>query len=404
MMITYVCTTCGKKITTDELVYRCPDCRDRGDGGFQRGNLLVESDFSSLTKTWDGKGALDPLALFPYPMDIHSSFPAGNTPLAHPGRLNRSLGVENLYAKCDFLNPSGSYKDRASLLVAAQAKHLGINRVVLASTGNAGAAMSCAGAALGLEIILFVPASAPLEKLATSVYFGARVIPVKGTYDDAFALSLAWSEKHGGINRNTAYNPMTIEGKKSASVEIFNQLGGEAPDVVYVPAGDGVIYSGVCKGFEDLKKLGVLERLPRCVAVQSRGSNALYRSWKERGEVILEKTDTIADSLAVCSPACGEPALQFLSRCSGWAVEVSDGEIAESQARLAREGGLFTEPSSATALAGYIRDREEGRIDGSEKAVLLLTGTGYKDMKAVLRGISMPEPVGCTLEEVERVL
>jgi threonine synthase len=403
-MITYICTTCGKVIRTDRLIYRCPDCDGKGSGGYQRGNLLVESNFSPLKISREGKDPLDPLALFPYPVDFHSSFPAGNTPLARPERLNRYLGTENLYAKCEMLNPSGSYKDRASLLVAAQAKHLGIDRIVLASTGNAGAAMSCAGAALGLEIILFVPAAAPLEKLATSVYFGARVIPVKGTYDDAFALSLEYSARYGGINRNTAFNPMTIEGKKSASIEIYNQMGGEVPDLVYIPAGDGVIYSGICKGFGDLKKLGLISKLPKCIAVQARGSNALYRSWREGREVLLDSTDTIADSLSVCSPACGEPALQFMKSCSGWAVEVTDSEIAKAQADLAREGGFFTEPSSAAALAGFMRDRDEGKINKTETAVLMLTGTGYKDMKAVLKGIRMPDPVGCSLDEVDRAL
>ncbi len=397
-MILYRCTTCGKSYETDDLIYRCPECSSKGvKDGFQRGNLLVEFDPSII----EGRTLpLDPLSLFPYEIDFHDSFPAGGTPLVRPGRLRQEEGFPRLLCKCEMANPSGSYKDRASLLVAAQAKALGVDKIVLASTGNAGSAMSCAGAALGLDVVLFVPATAPLEKLAQSVFYGARVIPVKGTYDNAFALSLEYSARFGGINRNTAYNPMTIEGKKSAAVEIINQMGGEVPDLVYIPAGDGVIYTGMVKGFSDLKKAGFIDRFPRCVAVQPRGSNALYLSWKEGREVLLDKTDTKADSLAVCSPACGEPALQFMEASEGWAVEVSDGEIGDAQEKLAAGAGLFVEPSSAAALAGMRKDRKEGRISGKETAVLLLTGTGHKDMKAVIDRISLPEPVECTLDEV----
>ena len=397
-MISYRCTTCGKGLQTDDLIYRCPECSaGKGEGGFQKGNLLVEFDPAML----EGRGfPVNPLGLFPYEIDFHASFPAGNTPLVIPERLRALEELPELFCKCEMANPSGSYKDRASLLVAAQAKALGVGKVVLASTGNAGSAMSCAGAALGLDIVLFVPASAPLEKLAQSVFYGARVIPVNGTYDDAFALSLEYSARFGGINRNTAYNPMTIEGKKSAAIEIVNQMDGEVPDIVYIPAGDGVIYSGMVKGFSDLKKAGLISRLPACVAVQPRGSNALYLSWREGRDILLEKTSTKADSLAVCSPACGEPALQFMNECGGWAVEVTDEEIGSAQEVLAGKAGLFVEPSSAAALAGIKKDKKEGRITGRERAVLLLTGTGHKDMKAVTDRISLPAPVDCSLDEV----
>ncbi len=126
--------------------------------------------------------------------------------------------------------------------------------MALASTGNAGASMACAGAALGLEVVLFVPASAPRAKLLQSLLYGARVVPVRGTYDDAFALSIEYTRARGGVNRNTAFNPLTIEGKKTVSIEIWNQLGGRVPDVVYVPTGDGVIVAGVHKGFADLRR------------------------------------------------------------------------------------------------------------------------------------------------------
>ena len=160
---------------------------------------------------------------------------------AYHSKSDWKISVSNWTAP----SPSGSFKDRASQLIAAQALAHNEHSIALASTGNAGAAMSCAGAAYGLEIILFVPETAPVNKLMQSVLYGATVVPVRGSYDDAFALSIAYSERFGGINRNTAYNPMTVEGKKSVSIELFLQLGRQVPDVVYVSVGDGCIYGGV---------------------------------------------------------------------------------------------------------------------------------------------------------------
>ncbi len=399
-MIQYTCASCGKSIETDEIMYRCPDCsRGQGPDTFQKGNLLVTLDTDSAIKTIRGK-KVDPHALFPYDVSCCSSYPAGNTPLIRQERLNTILGIKNLYYKIESTNPSGSYKDRASLLVAAQARHHSVDTVVLASTGNAGSAMSCAGAALGLNIILFVPASAPKEKLAQSVFYGASVIPVDGTYDDAFLLSIEYSKQFGGINRNTGYNPMTIEGKKSAALEIINQLNGTVPDAVYIPVGDGVIYSGMCKGFEDLRTLGIISSMPRCIAVQAEGSAAIYESFTKSAEVLLDTAETLADSISVCSPACGEVALQYLEKTDGWALTVTDSEIISAQTELAGNGGIFVEPSSAAAYAGIKKDIAEGKIQKDDTAVLLLTGTGFKDMGAVYRNIRIPDPVQCNLDAV----
>lgn len=400
-MIKYLCTTCGKILATDEIVYLCPECGKTDAGtSFQKGNLLVEPDLEKISAFLAREKTIDPLRFYPFAIDFHDSFAAGGTPLVKPARLNREFGFGSLFCKIESANPSGSLKDRASLLVAAQARHYHVNRIVLASTGNAGAAMSCAGAALGLETILFVPETAPVEKLAQSLFYGARVIPVKGTYDDAYAMSIEYTMAFGGINRNTGYNPMTTEGKKSAAIEIINQLNGDVPDLVYIPAGDGVVYTGVCKGFEDLMKLGLIDRLPRCIAVQAEGSNAIYRSFGKSAHVILKKTETIADSISVRSPACGEPALQYLKKTGGWAAEVSDREILEAQKELSEKGGFFVEPSSASAFAGLLKDKSAKTITGNEIIVLLLTGSGFKDMKAVLNTIKIPEAIDCSLEAV----
>ncbi len=393
MSIRYQCVSCGREYRTDTIIYRCPRCataEGAGQGigrpaGFQKGNLLTLC--GPQPKAWPGH-PVDPRGFLPIPITGAGGFPVGNTPLVAPERLRRKVGFRNLSLKNDSLNPSGSLKDRASLLVAEQARLLGEKRVALASTGNAGASMACAGAAYSLEVVLFVPAAAPRAKLLQSLLYGARVVPVDGSYDDAFALSIEYTNRHGGINRNTGYNPFTIEGKKTVAIEIYNQLGAAIPDVVYVPTGDGVIFGGAAKGFADLVSAGLTDRLPAMIAVQAEGSNAIARSWREGREVVLSSARTIADSLSVASPANGEMVLSMIKKSGGRAVEVSDEEISDAQIELSKECGIFVEPSSAAAWAGFLKDK--GNVDTSACVVVLLTGTGFKDIKAVENLVSLP--------------
>ena len=403
MTVRYSCVTCGRTLDTDKVVYECPHCAREPSAdstfGFPRGCLSVPF---KPTRAYRRGSEVDVLSFLPLPVTRWESFPAGNTPLVRPARLREKTGSAGLSLKNDTLNMSGSLKDRASLLVAEQALAHGEKRVVLASTGNAGASMACVGAACGLDVILFVPAAAPRAKLLQSLLYGARVVPVDGTYDDAFGLSIAFSREFGGINRNTAYNPFTVEGKKTVSLEIYNQLGCRAPDVVYIPTGDGVIFSGACKGFADLAEAGLIETMPRMIAVQAAGSNAIALSFRAGKETVIPSTSTIADSLSVCRPAAGAMALGFLQRSKGAAVQVSDPEISTAQAELARDAGLFVEPSSAAAWAGFMKDR--GTLDPGATVVVLLTGTGFKDTAAAEKLVSMPGACAPDLHSAARLL
>jgi len=390
--VRYECAFCGEGFDSDAVEYRCRGC-SRTSG------LLVRQRVSASRRPGI---AVDPLSLLPIPIPHAPAYPVGNTPLAVCPRLREALGLPNLFLKLDNLNPSGSLKDRASLLVAEQALILGEKRVTLASTGNAGASMASAGAALSLEVILFVPAAAPRAKLLQALLAGARVVPIEGTYDEAFALSLQYTEARGGINRNTGYHPFTIEGKKTVSIEIYNQLGCEAPDAVYVPTGDGVILSGVAKGFADLEEAGLIARSPRLVAVQAEGSNAVARSWREGRTVSLERVSTIADSLSVATPACGELAVRALRRAGGHAVEVRDEEIRQAERELSRDAGVFVEPAAAAAFAGLRKDRAS--LSSQDRVVVLLTGTGFKDLAAAERLTEMPPACKPSLAEALRYL
>jgi threonine synthase len=402
----YACVTCQRTFDAEGIVYECPHCAAHGRApgagpadGYPRGYLSVVWTPSARLAMGS---IVDPRDMLPLPAGASMPFPVGDTPLVAPARLASRAGYPGLRLKNDTLNPSGSLKDRASLLVAEWAVSLGESRVALASTGNAGASMACIGAACGLEVVLFVPAAAPRAKLLQSLLYGARVVPVKGTYDDAYRLSIEYTRTRGGINRNTAFNPLTVEGKKTVAVEIYNQMGCRVPDMVYVPTGDGVIVSGVFKGFVDLMKAGCSDRMPRIVAVQAEGSNAISRGWRDGGEPVLSGASTIADSLSVSRPSAGIMALGCLGRYGGRAIEVSDAQISAAQKELAGEAGLFVEPSSAAAWAGFKKDRE--RVDTRSSVVVLLTGTGFKDTKAAETLVSMPSPCAPDLEASLRLL
>ena len=292
-------------------MYQCPECSKENDGKtFPKGILIVKLDKEVLEKARK-KDHVTPNDFYPYPSEDENEYPIGITPLMAPRRLQKETGMKNLFFKLDSQLISGSFKDRASYEVALQAKALGEKKIALASTGNAGAAMSAVGAAMDLDIILFVPSTAPINKLMQSVLYGAKVIPVKGTYDDAFKLSIEYTKLHGGINRNTAYNPMTIEGKKSISIELFEQLGRKAPDAVYVPVGDGCIIAGVAKGFSDLLEAGLIEKMPRMICCQSEKSAAISNS-VELGDYSEFDATTRADSISVGLPANGRMAGEYV--------------------------------------------------------------------------------------------
>ncbi len=404
MRFTYVCSDCNKRYETDEIMYLCPECEKENDGtSFSKGNLIVELS-SEVLESAREKNHVKPEDFYPYEAKHQDEFPIGVTPLVKASRLNKKSGLKNTYYKMDSQLLSGSFKDRASYLVAEQALSHNEKKIALASTGNAGAAMSAVGAALGLDIVLFVPESAPVNKLMQSVLYGAHVVPVKGSYDDAFSLSIAYTKIKGGINRNTAYNPMTIEGKKSFSIELFEQMGRKAPDAIYVPVGDGCIIAGVAKGFIDLKRAGLIEKLPHIIASQSTESDAISNAL-ETSRYLPVKATTRADSISVSLPANGRMAVRYIKESDGWAVKVEDDEIVAAELELAHDAGLLVEPAAACAYAAYKKDSENIKKKLGEDAtvVVLLTGTGFKDMAIFDGRVSLPKAIEAKVEEVEKL-
>ena len=382
---------CGATHSIEEVLYTCPKCG---------ANLQVTYDYDKIRREF-GRDSLAGnhdltmwryLPLYPVQSRIVSP-PIGWSPLFQATRLQEQLGLKSLYIKDDGRNPSASFKDRASAIALVRAREMGLDLVTGASTGNAASSTAVLAAAMGIKARIFIPKAAPRAKVAQILAFGAEVLAVDGVYDDAFDLCLAATREFGWYNRNTGYNPYTREGKKSVSFEICEQLNWQVPDLVVVPVGDGNIISGVWKGFVDFHRLGLIDKLPRLLAVQAEGSDAVVRALEGDGTIPKVTGETVADSISVCVPRDGEAAVQAVQESRGFALRVSDEEILAAILELARTSGVFGEPAGATSLAGLKKAVGLGQVDPTWTTVILVTGNGLKDVASVMKATGEPRLV-----------
>lgn len=409
----YRCLACRSRFPWGPTLYGCPACNQ---------NLEVELDIEALrgkvTRDTLARGRLPGhwkfLPLLPLdtppPVLARRSHPrspvasVGATPLYRSRGLEQRLGIGPIYLKDETRQPSASLKDRASSVVVARGLEEGAKIISAASTGNAGASLACMGASTGATTVIFVPRTAPRAKVAQLQTFGAHVLLVDGTYDTCFDLCAEVSRAHGWFNRSTGVNPITREGKKTCAFEIALELAFEVPDLVLVSVGDGNIISGLGKGFVELKQLGLIERVPKLIGVQSDRSNAITRAWRDHKPVQPVEAQTRADSISVDLPRDAIGALTALERTEGFMIEVSDEEILRAVARLGRDEGIFAEPAAAASVAGLIALVEQGRLKRDRSVAVVITGSGLKDVDAAL-SVSPPAPVvPATVSAIEEAL
>jgi threonine synthase len=386
------CVRCDRLTPVADDLYVCPECG---------GNTLVEYDLAvvrrGLTRT---SLARDPdrtiwryLPLLPVSARLEGP-PVGGTPLVPAPRLTRELGLaRTLLLKDDGRNPSASFKCRASAVALQRALEIGRTLVTGASTGNAASATAVLAAAPGIRTRIFVPRAAPRAKIAQLLTFGAEVLAVDGTYDQAFDLCLEATRRFGWYNRNTGFNPYTREGKKTVSFELCEQLDWQVPDLVVVPVGDGNILSGVWKGFVEFQRLGLIERTPKLLAVQAEGSAAIVQAAAGDGVIRPVSGDTVADSISVSLPRDGEAAVKAIRESGGFGVTVSDAAILAAIGELARGSGVFAEPAAAASWAGLKEAVRRGLVDPSWRVVALVTGNGLKDVAAAMKTAGEPRVI-----------
>ncbi|MFB0517069.1 MAG: threonine synthase [Candidatus Neomarinimicrobiota bacterium] len=321
------------------------------------------------------------------------SLRVGGTPLVALPRIAADFDLGGFFIKDDTRNPSGSLKDRATEVAVQHASQIGADILVAASTGNAAASLAALAAFYGRQAVILAPSSARAAKLTQILQHGAVLCPIEGSYDDVFDLAQTVVEAHGWYSRSTGINPVLSEGKKTVALEIAEQLDWRVPDWIFVPVGDGCIIGGVYKGFADLRGLGWIESLPKLVAVQAEGAAAIVDALESSKEIEQVQVETIADSIAVGMPRDGLKALRAVRSSGGYGIRVSDADILQAQYKLSTTTGIFAEPAAAAAYAGFLRCTKEGRLANGDKVVVLVTGTGLKDIPAARRILSPPDPI-----------
>ena len=386
------CTSCKKQADATPHITTCASC-----GGI----LDIKYDYDAIKKSI-GRKTLEESrdrtmwryrAFLPVSdeTDVTGGLRVGNSPLYKAERLGEETGLFNLYIKDDGFNPTSSLKDRASAMAVVKAAEAGASVIACASTGNAASSLAGSAAKTGFGTYIFVPSRAPRGKVTQLLVFGAKVISVDGSYEETFRLSAAAIERWGWYNRNAAINPFLMEGKKTVSFEIAEQLNWEIPDYVAVSVGDGCTAAGVWKGFYDLYAAGLTDKLPRLISVQAEGCSPINNA-VEAGcdKLVPTEENTIADSIAVGVPRNFLKAVMAIRQSNGITVNVSDREILDAIALMGKTTGVFAEPAGAAGTAGVIKARGNGLIPKDASVVSIVTGNGLKDIKGGEKAAGSP--------------
>ena len=327
--------------------------------------------------------------------------PVGWTPMTSAPRLAAWAGVRTLLVKDEGRNPTASFKDRASVVGVTRAMAARARVVACASTGNAASSLAGAAAAVGLTAVIFVPEFAPEPKVAQLMIFGARVIRVKGSYDETWELCQRACARHGWYNRNAAVNPSLVEGKKTCGLEIGEQTGGEVPDWVAVSVGDGCTIAGIWKGLAEMRALGFIPRIPRMLGVQAEGARPLVDAFERGGDMTPSDARTLADSICVGHPRNWRKALRAVRGSGGAFVAVPDEAILEAMRAAGQRAGLFGEPAGVAGLAGVRAAVEKGIIGRRESVLAVVTGSGLKDARTAMSAAGQPVTLAATDDAVD---
>ncbi len=385
------CITCGKEYSPDEIEYTCPIC------GPRRGTLEVIYEYQRLYKVLnkDSLARNHECSMWRYlpllPIEDRrfvQPLRVGYTPVYSFPKLAREYGLKSLYIKDDGQNPTASYKDRASSVVVIKAQEKRKAVVTAASTGNAASSLAGFSAATELQTVIFVPRSAPEAKVTQLLIYGAKVFLVNGSYDVAYDLAAEASEEFGWYNRSAAVNPYLVEGKKTGALELAEQLSWNMPDVVFVGVGDGSVISGICKGFDELKTLEIIDSVPSVIGVQAEGSAPIAEAFANydgrKVEIKDIQAETVADSICVGKPRDIVKAVKYVYANGGYFITVSDKAITNAISIMARRTGVFPEPAGAAPFAGVLKESSKGELAGKAVAVMV-TGNGLKDINTARR-------------------
>uniref|UniRef100_UPI003F4C4CAE threonine synthase n=1 Tax=Brachyspira catarrhinii TaxID=2528966 RepID=UPI003F4C4CAE len=321
----------------------------------------------------------------------------GNTPLIKAERIGRDLDIE-LYLKYDGLNPTGSFKDRGMVMAVAKAlEGRDTKAIMCASTGNTSASAAAYAARSGIDCIVVIPdGNIALGKLAQALMYGAKVIAIKGNFDEALKAVVDITNKYP-ITLVNSINPFRLQGQKTSAFEICDVLG-KAPDYLAIPVGNAGNISAYWMGFKEYKENAKINNLPKMIGFEAEGSAAIVQN------KIIENPQTLATAIKIGNPASWKLAVNAANESEGFIDSVTDDEILEAYKMLAMEEGVFAEPASAASLAGIIKSRKAGKINKGDTVVSVLTGNGLKDPDNAIKICNEPIKVDNNIEEIRKAI
>jgi len=396
------CIRCGACFSKEDVVYTCRKCGGLLDINYDYSGIDIERVVEAI-----GEGVWKYRVLLPFAEDIKPiTIKEGNTPLYKCGRLAKSIGVDELWVKHEGMNPSGSFKDRGMTVGVTKAIELGVKGVACASTGNTSASLAIFAAKAGIPSYVLLPkGKVALGKVAQAMMHGAKVISLRGNFDDALRIVRVLCEEEKLYLLNSV-NPYRLEGQKTIAFEIAEKLKWEVPDRVILPVGNAGNISAIFKGFLELKTVGITGSIPKMTGIQAEGAKPVVNAFKEgRGEIIPEdKPETIASAIRIGNPVNAAKALHAIRDSGGVAESVTDDEITKAQLELARQEGIGVEPASAASIAGLKKLVKMGEIEREEKIVCITTGHLLKDPERVIEICEAPKEVDADVDLIRKMV
>jgi len=336
------------------------------------------------------------------------SINAGMTPLVKAEKLGEKIGLNNLYIKNDSVNPTFSFKDRPAGIAVSKAKEFGLTSVGCASTGNLASATAAHAAKANMPCYIFAPSDIEHAKIAQSLSYGAEYIAVDGTYDDANRIAAQVGDSKGigvvNINMRSYY----VEGSKTLAYEVAEQLDWKVPDQLIVPTGSGAMLNAICKGFEELETVSLVNGTSsmHMNCAQPHGCAPIVDAFKNKSNDVIpvENPDTVAKSLAIGDPGDGRYVLKRLKQFNGIAEESNNKEILDAILLLAKTEGIFTEPAGGVSVAVLKKMVEDGKIDKNETTVCYVTGNGLKATESIMSVLSKPQVMQADIAKISAVV
>ena len=399
-----VCREC-KKEYDPQFRYICEECFGPLDVTYIYPNNISKEIFESRKeKTYWRYFELLPIKDKNNIVSINSGF----TPLQKSTNLSKDLQLKSLYIKNDSVNPTFSFKDRPAGVAVSRAKEINLQAVGCASTGNLASATAAHAAVARLPCYIFAPADLEHVKISQALSYGAEFVAVDGTYDDANRVASVIGDSKGIGIVNINMRPYYVEGSKTLAYEVAEQLNWQIPDYLVIPVGSGAMLNAICKGFEELQEIGLVNDVSnlKIIAAQPHGCSPIVDAFKSNSNEIfpVEKPDTIAKSLAIGDPGDGIYVLKRLKQYHGIAESATNQEIIDGILKLSKTEGIFTEPAGGVSVAVLQKLVEDGKIDRDANIVCYVTGNGLKSTEAIVKMLPKPSTVKPDVQMVSAII